>query len=332
MFYWLNQSVRAVKKLTDPWNTQSLPVRSPIDAIATKATFFTTDGVELYYEDTANCGFPLIFLYGLGCSIFHWKHQMRHLADQRLSNGDKTFRVIWLDLRGHGLSEPWRPGLDLSFVRLSQDVRELCQHLRIQSAVFLGQSMGGTIALTLAAMDQTLPKGVIIQGSPVKGVTQTMAGGIATRTLLRSWFQLNHSFPGVIRLAFRLLDRHLRAPFQECIRFSGFNPKLARQEDIAEYVDHLLRADPNVFLRLAELLEEFEFDPLAKHIACPVLILAGVDDTLVSLKQNERLASSLGQADIAVIPHGSHCPHLDDPELVCTIIDKFLSRIIPRKA
>jgi pimeloyl-ACP methyl ester carboxylesterase len=37
------------------------------------------------------------------------------------------------------------------------------------------------------------------------------------------------------------------------------------------------------------------------------------------------LAKRLPMAELDIIPHGSHCPHLDDPVYVNQRIDKFLA-------
>jgi pimeloyl-ACP methyl ester carboxylesterase len=74
-----------LNQLTKPWDPprESGP-GSPIAAHALQSTFFTADGAEIYFEDTEGDGPVLFFLYGLGCHISHWKHQMAYFLVRKL--------------------------------------------------------------------------------------------------------------------------------------------------------------------------------------------------------------------------------------------------------
>src|SRR3981189_2810724 len=75
--------------------------------------FKTNDGVRLHYLE-AGAGKALGLVHGLSQSAEQFRFQIEGLADR--------YRVIALDLRGHGDSD--RPNFGLKIHRLAEDLRE----------------------------------------------------------------------------------------------------------------------------------------------------------------------------------------------------------------
>ncbi len=86
---------------------------------------------QLYYK-TFGTGTPLIILHGLLGSGDNWYTLGKRFAE--------TYQVIIPDLRNHGRSFH---NNDHSFDAMSQDIVYLMDELRIESANFIGHSMGG---------------------------------------------------------------------------------------------------------------------------------------------------------------------------------------------
>ena len=86
----------------------------------------------------------MILLHGLACEhVVNW---MLPRVFQRLA---RRYRVIALDIRGHGRSgKPWDPAL--YGLELVEDVVRLMDYLGIARAHVVGYSLGGFIALKLA--------------------------------------------------------------------------------------------------------------------------------------------------------------------------------------
>ena len=93
--------------------------------------FTTQDGCALNYVDEG-FGKPLVLLHGWSQSAAMFKHQIRCLS--------KRYRVVALDLRGHGESE--KPESGYRIPRLAKDVCELLEALDLHKVNFLGWSMG----------------------------------------------------------------------------------------------------------------------------------------------------------------------------------------------
>ena len=72
----------------------------------------TKDGAKIYYEDCGT-GQPIVLVHGWLCSSKFWQKNAPELA--------KEFRVVTLDLRGHGNSSKTLSGHTI--VQYGRDVR-----------------------------------------------------------------------------------------------------------------------------------------------------------------------------------------------------------------
>lgn len=164
---------------------------------------------------------------------------------------------------------------------------------------------------------------MVLQGSPGRDPYGNMQIGDSGRAALKALMTLNKVAPDWVRF---LNKTAAKAPAiaREVVRLKGFNPHLAKTEDIEEYLRHFFATDPNIFYELAEDLGEFDVSKLDRPIEAPTLILAGAKDHVVPLEECKWLAKRLPMAELEIIPHGSHCPHLDDPIYVNKRIDRFL--------
>lgn len=98
--------------------------------------FMEKDGVRLYHEDTGGDGPTLLFLHGAGGNHLSWWQQVPVFAE--------TYRCVTVDQRGFGRSPdvPGGPGP----AALATDAIALLDHLGIQRAALVAQSMGGWAA------------------------------------------------------------------------------------------------------------------------------------------------------------------------------------------
>jgi non-heme chloroperoxidase len=97
------------------------------------STIKTKDGTELYYKDWGN-GQPIVFSHGWPLSADAWDPQMLFL-------GQKGYRVIAHDRRGHGRSgQPWNGN---SMDQYADDLAELMDALDLKDAIMVGHSTGG---------------------------------------------------------------------------------------------------------------------------------------------------------------------------------------------
>jgi non-heme chloroperoxidase len=97
------------------------------------ATITTKDGTEIYYKDWGK-GQPIVFSHGWPLSADAWE-------DQMLCLGDRGYRCIAHDRRGHGRSsQPWN-GNEMD--TYADDMAELVEKLDLKDAIHVGHSTGG---------------------------------------------------------------------------------------------------------------------------------------------------------------------------------------------
>lgn len=97
----------------------------------------TNDGARIYYEDQGE-GQPIVLVHGWLCSTRFWQKNVPQLA--------KQFRVVTLDLRGHGNSSKILTGHTIW--QYAHDVRQLIEHLGLNDATLVGWSLGGPVVLS----------------------------------------------------------------------------------------------------------------------------------------------------------------------------------------
>jgi pimeloyl-ACP methyl ester carboxylesterase len=108
------------------------------------------NGVRLAYDDRG-AGTPIVFLHAFPLNRTMWAAQESTLSQR--------FRVITVDLRGHGESDAplWRYTLD----QYADDVNALLDHLSIQRAVMAGLSMGGYVLFAMYRRHSDRIRGLI---------------------------------------------------------------------------------------------------------------------------------------------------------------------------
>lgn len=106
------------------------------------ATFKTSDGLNIYYEDAGD-GMPILCLPGLTRTTSDFDDVTPHLAGNRL---------IKTEYRGRNRSDFDPNWQNYSPMVEGRDVMELLAHLGLAQVAILGTSRGGLIAMGLAAL------------------------------------------------------------------------------------------------------------------------------------------------------------------------------------
>ncbi|MCE2391458.1 MAG: alpha/beta fold hydrolase [Proteobacteria bacterium] len=98
-------------------------------------------GVRLAYRESGSGSPPLVFVHGWGGDASHWAAQTRAFS--------RRHRVIRVHLRGHGRSDA--PPGDYTIASFADDLDWMLRRLGARRPVVIGHSMGGLVALQLAA-------------------------------------------------------------------------------------------------------------------------------------------------------------------------------------
>ena len=109
---------------------------------------------EMTYADSSRDGFPLLFLHGTGCDSTDWAGVHRNLS--------RRLRLISLDFRGHGQSDV--PAAAFTIGDLVGDVLYLLNDLDLRSALLVGHSLGGMVAMEVARRSSQVAGLVLLEG------------------------------------------------------------------------------------------------------------------------------------------------------------------------
>lgn len=109
------------------------------------------DGVRISYTSHGEGEPAIVFIHGWTCDKTHWRFQIPEFR--------KSFRVIAIDLPGHGASGANRKSWSIE--GLGADVAVVVRALELKQVVLVGHSMGGPVALAAAPKLRGIVRGVV---------------------------------------------------------------------------------------------------------------------------------------------------------------------------
>lgn len=110
------------------------------------------DGIPIAYASYGEGTTTAVLIHGWSCNQAYWREQITPLSEA-------GFRVVTLDLAGHGASGTGRAAWTVS--GYGDDVQAVVESLGIERAVLVGHSMGGLVALQAASQLNGIAVGVI---------------------------------------------------------------------------------------------------------------------------------------------------------------------------
>ena len=269
------------------------------------ARFARIGDATIRYLD-AGAGTPVIFIHGLGASMYAWR---KNLAPVMAAG----YRVVALDLLGFGSSD--KPARGYTNAAYAQLIVALMDSLHLPDAVLVGHSMGGEIAAEVAIAFPTRVRGLVLIG----------AAGLGTREPLL--FRLARwPVVGPLVLAFRgraLVGRLLRSTYAD--------PRKVTEPDVDQYYAPVAEAAYGRALR--GVLREFHFGGLEGRldaIAAPTLVLWGEADRLIPIALGRALAAQLNRSAFLSVPRAGHSVQEEAPDEVNRLLIKFLKEGLPR--
>lgn len=135
-------------------NTHTDHRTSDIGHQTKKMKLLTYKNINLAYSETGK-GTAIVLLHGFLENSNMW--------DFFVAEYSKKYRVITIDLLGHGETEC------LGYVHTMEDMADavyaILHELRIRKAIFMGHSMGGYVALAFAELYPDMMKGIVLQNS-----------------------------------------------------------------------------------------------------------------------------------------------------------------------
>ncbi len=264
-------------------------------------SYITVAGIKLRVRDTGPRSAPaLILLHGFGASLDTWQPWADALSAH--------YRVIRFDLPGFGLTGPDPTG-DYSDARACQILAALMDHLRIQSATLIGNSLGGRIAWQFAAADPGRVTALILispDGFASPGFDYDKAPDL----------------PFIMKLLPYTLPKFL---LRANLAVAYANPKNLTLDTLDRY-QAFMRAPGDRTAMLARMQQTILKNPaptLAK-IKAPTLILWGAKDGMIPLSNAADYQRDIPNTTLVTLPTLGHVPFEEAPALSLPPVAQFL--------
>jgi pimeloyl-ACP methyl ester carboxylesterase len=110
------------------------------DSSETQVVASTADGSAIRYGVRGQGDVTLVFVHCWTCNHTFWDKQVEHFS--------RNYRVVWLDLAGHGESGSRRESYTMQ--AFGQDVASVVEAVGAQRVILVGHSMGGPVSVEAA--------------------------------------------------------------------------------------------------------------------------------------------------------------------------------------
>ncbi len=256
-------------------------------------TIANVNGGEIAYQDTGSGKDVVLLLHAFPLNRGMWARLITAL--------EKRHRVIAVDYRGFGRSGLPPEALTMEIV--TEDVRALLAHLRVERVAVAGLSMGGYVALELYRQAPGIFRGLALCDTKAGADTDEGAKG-------REAFAKN------------AIEKGLRWVSDEMI------PKLLKPQPDAQAVNEVRtligQATPaGVAAAQRGMAKRPDSSETLATIACPTLVVVGEQDTLTPPTEAEKLVLGIKGAKLVKIPGAGHLPCIENPEQFNAALAEF---------
>jgi len=257
------------------------------------------NGITIAYSDRGT-GLPIIFLHAFPLNRTMWATQEHALSSQ--------FRIITIDLRGHGESDAplWRYTLEQS----ADDVNALLDQLAIQQALFVGLSMGGYVLFAFYRKYARRVKGLVL--ADTRAQADTAEGKEGRFQMAQTAYKKGPSAIADIMIPKLLSPTTIQT-----------------RPEIVQHVRAVIEGNQisGIAGDLMAMAERPDSIPLLKQIICPTQIIVGELDQATPPSDAKLMADHIPRARLAVIPNAAHLANLEQPGAFNQIVAAFASEV-----
>jgi pimeloyl-ACP methyl ester carboxylesterase len=252
-------------------------------------------------HESAGQGPPVVLIHGNSSSSRVFSRQLDGPLGQR-------FRLIAVDLPGHGASDDAKDPSAYSLPGYARAVRAGIDALGIDEAHFVGWSLGGHIALEMAP-DLSNPRGFVIFGTPPLTSGEAMSEAFLPNPAMKVTFQES-------------VDNTEASAYVAAFFRPGF-------ADIPPFfLDDVLRTDGRARSNLGasiQLGEGRDECKVVRDLKVPLAVLHGGEEQLVNRRYLESVTMpTLWRGAVQIIPEAGHTPQCETAETFDALIEAFV--------
>ncbi|MGH2753782.1 MAG: alpha/beta fold hydrolase [Actinomycetota bacterium] len=288
----------------------------------------TADGSSIFIEEAGpESALGAVFLHGSCLRTDTWHYQLPGIGDHRL---------VFYDLRGHGLSQP-KGSSPYSIETLARDLEIVVHDSELEELVLVGHSVGGMVALEFCRSNSELLgrriKGVVLLNSTHRPAVETLIGGAAVskieRATRRPFDALGDKAHYIDRL--RRIIKPSDTVFM-AVSVAAFGPNASAKQIDFTY-DMLAETPIDVIFDLIKSYREFDVTHDLGQINVPAMVIGGTHDRLTIPKASEHLAENLPNAELKMLAGCGHMSMLERHRELNRTLERFLDEVFAtRKA
>jgi pimeloyl-ACP methyl ester carboxylesterase len=237
----------------------------------------------------------ILLIHGAGMSACSWSNQLRGLAP--------GVRVVAIDLPGHGASDA---NQDAGLEDYAAAASKLIDALGVGPVFVAGHSLGGAVALTLAARRPDQVKALIL---------------VSTCAKLSKY-----------SAAMDMLLGYVPQTLRSMVFFSTARSTLfslgASNRAIQQGLKDLRSCPPETIRRDIAAAKAMDLEAVAQKVRVPTLILCGTADVLTPVATSHRLAALIPDSRIHLVNGAGHMLPLEAPERVEREIVEFVDSVV----
>jgi esterase len=266
----------------------------------------------LHFRDSGNGDVACLFVHGFGEGCFVWHDCATEMAS--------LVRVVAVDLRGHGDSE-WDGQGRYDVTSYVSDVLAVVSLLRIRRFVFVGHSLGGEIALKVAAqLREKLAALILVDFSPEPDP-------MGASQILLDFDADSRSFGSRAEYRSRLSQRR---PLTDPAMLDQYTNCALSETSDGEFK---LKRDPRINKNRGTLPSDANrsrtlWESLST-ISCPTLVIRGSASAVVSQVVAERMAmNALPNGQLKVVKMAGHAVMADNPGHFNSVLRHFILPVL----
>lgn len=252
----------------------------------------------------------LLFIHGLGENIRTWEKMENQLKI--------PYRIMLIDLPGHGKS-PLQRRTNYSHNNLANLLWEFVDSIGTGDLVIVGHSLGGNLALRMAAIRPEKVKGLFLLSPLILNTFGFPFPRLITNNIFLRPF-LNALILRIVRSTKRLTKILRQAVFDETIVNENFINRI-----IKPIIDN-----PKSYLTLINFFRDSSRNgklPDFHKIQVPVLVINGAEDQWIKPKEALRLNNLLIKGKLILLPFCGHMPQEEKANEVACALEEFIKNL-----
>ena len=274
------------------------------------------DGVKIAYSE-AGAGRPLVCVHG--------NYASKRWFTEQLAAPPAGWRVLAPDLPNFGDSDAL-PG-EVSIEAYASFLRRFLDALGLAEVALLGHSLGGAVAQVFASgLPQRVDGLVLVASAPpgsLYGLPGTLPQGVKLPKLN---LPKSVKLPKLSSKKFNLPNvgsRQNRSQLESALR-----PTMPTRQPpyFDQIVDDALNMNPKAVQGNVSALMRYNTEKLGA-VTCPVLVLRGGRDTIISEAMARRTAAAFRNAKLELWRDTGHSPQIEAPERFNKLLQAFLATL-----